>query len=1211
MHVTTNSKLITISTALILGVIFFTPAEKMSYRTTVVDSLKLQSANNQSISSPYFMDKTLESGVISQHTQGGKHLSGLNETLGTGACAFDYDNDGWIDILSLGGSGQTRYYGRSEWWQKDRGNTLYKNLGNGQFKNVTLESGISIKSWGMGCTSADFDNDGDQDVLLTNLGENHLLRNNGNGTFTNITKESGIKGNYWSTSASIADYDNDGLLDIYIVNYIDFQKGARTLEKASGFRSQTTPTFRPQLYNSQANKLYRNKGNLIFEDVTRTAGVENSGGRGLSATWHDFDKDLQPDLIVANDSGLPNTLFINNGNGTFSDTTAKYNLNNTKSTRGITLGDIDNDNDIDLFMSTDSSIPMITYVNSTSPANNFMLPGTNNSGYIFNNRNRDLGFANELMNSLETWGISLQDFNNDGWLDLLTVNGHVTPDPDNTRLPKGQEKQIWLNQYKGKFISCKDCGEGLKAALSARGVAIADYDNDGDIDVYTSHNNDMGQLLINELVDVNWINLHLQGTTSNKDAIGSRISITTAKGMQTRFVNGNPTFLSSGDKRIHFGLDDIKTIDEINILWPNGEKQSFSHVAANQFILIKQGDDSYNKLKYINKQQQSSSIVFKEPHHLIAAIGWLMNRETKQLAEKELTYIYKSKDTSIRQKVIQQAGLHHTPATLSILVDALKDNDITNRIIAIKNLQAFEDERTIRWLLHSFNDKHYKVRCAVANAFAFFFREEEAVINHKYLAAPKLIRMLSDKSSEARACAARALGDAELYRGSVPLTQLLKDKETKVRVEAARSLGLIREKAAIPYLLRVIENSKQPPMVKFHSLVALQRLQYPDIKNLINSTLNSATLNKDYNQIYNLAQALLRLVLDREDGVTIRSSLISDNILMWLEKTDFSTTNNKSFLKSQLVAIDILRKTKNQKAIRYVKKLLGSTSVNLRAHAYLYMIGINSKTAKKHIDAGLRDASLFVKKKVLSFIVKEKIKPSFKAIKSLQKNNALELLKIQSLRYQSDSNVAPYLVKYASSKSNNPEIRIIALNTLLTQHTKTLPRLPDSIYQDPNSDIRTASLHYWSSRNKSKSHIKSVPVHLKVALKDGNHNVWRAAINTLSLRKEHWASQSLYKYLFDLNKPEDLRVDILHKITENKSPRNISILLRLAKNKQDKLSIKALRALANYPTPEVTEYLLSIYNNPSEAEKYRFAAIQSLVSIKPKIALNKLIKITN
>lgn len=1196
---TLSFRLIAITVGIFILVIFLTPSSKMPYRTSIPEE-KTRKTDSSDMRTPLFEEHTLLAGIVSQHVQGGAQLSGINETLGAGVCAFDYNNDGWIDILTIGGSGQTRYYGRTEWWQKDRGNTLYQNMGNGRFEAVTQESGLNIEAWGMGCATADFDNDGDQDVLLINLGKNLFFRNNGDNTFTEITTETGITGDLWSTSAAVADYDNDGLLDIYIVNYIDYSKGARTLEKNSGFRSRSTTTFNHNLYSSQPNRLYHNKGNLKFEDVTEKAGVANTSGRGLSAIWNDVNADNLPDLIVANDSGFPNSLYINNKNLTFVDASSRFNLNTSKSTRGIATGDIDNDGDMDIVMSTDNMTPIIAYIKNDSP--NYPLFSTTKKR-TFSDRSRELGLSNERQTSLNGWGLVLQDFNNDGWIDLFSANGHLTPDPDNPRIPQGQAKQLWLNQKKGTFADCIEaCSKHLSDLMSARGIAVADYDNDGDLDVYLSHNNNMGQLLINKTDNHHWINLRLEGNPSNRDAIGTKVQIKTAQGTQTRMVDGNPSFLSGGDKRLHFGLNTTSTIDEINIQWPNGDTRSFSNIETNRFLLIKQGNSNYSEIESNTVTNQHSKLLFANPEHQIASIQWLLNdsAEIKSI-ERELLLISKNKDAEIRRKAIFLASQLDTPATLGLILESLEDENRENRIFAINALENLENEMSVRWLLHKFSDGDLKVQCTAADTFAFFFREEEAVVNHKYMAIPYLIKMLNHSEASIRACAARALGDAEFYRGAKPLIKLIEDKDIEVRSQAIRSLGLIREKHATPYLLKVLDDPNQPASVKFHGIVALQRLQYPDVVTLIQNTLDTATSKKDVTQIYNLIRALLILVSDRDDGIAVSSISIGKLVHNWLKTTNFTPKNKHEILHNALIdAIDILTKTNYHQAVSTIKNLSLSTNEDIRARAYSFLIRVDTHRNVKHTKAGITDESLKVRKAVYKTLIDYNISIRLETLVTSQGDKDITLLRILLLDKYHGNKATQFLTNTAINPSADIDVRILAFKILVNGGRENLLKLHDKVFGDPNTQIRKYALKYWSVRNKATPFIKIFPNQLRSALSDKYPSVRHAAIDAISLRHENWASQSLGEILFDNNFSLDTRKHIVKILSKHSDQVDSSILIRLSKLKHDSLGIDALNALSTTSTPEVIKHLHAILSDPKETEPYRFAAAQSLKKIDPK-----------
>ncbi|VAW88401.1 hypothetical protein MNBD_GAMMA18-970, partial [hydrothermal vent metagenome] len=453
---------------------------------------------------PVFEDDTLESGLILNHLQGDNYLTGIDETLAPGACALDYNNDGWIDLLLVNGSGQTRYYRKQHWWQKRQGHALYKNLGNGKFQDVTQESGLATPSWGMGCVSGDFNNDGHTDLFITNLGSNTLYKNNGEGRFIDVTIPSGISGESWSTSATLADYDGDGLLDIYIANYIKYSKGAKTYEAQSQFEGSIPVTFNATLYDAEPNRLYRNRGKFRFENVSSLAGVEDKDGRSLDAIWLDANNDGQPDIFVSNDGGGgSNTLLINQGNSKFKESSTRMNLSSALAHHSISSGDFDNDGDIDIIITGDQTQTHLLLVNNISDSGK--------EQWKYSDQAETLGLAKGQFAGYSGWGSGLHDFNNDGWQDLFIANGLVTPDPDTNKITQGQSKQFWLNNGNGEFYETTwNAGDALQDIQSARGTVYADFDNDGDIDIYVAHNNDIGQLLTNTLpTDTQWLGIKL------------------------------------------------------------------------------------------------------------------------------------------------------------------------------------------------------------------------------------------------------------------------------------------------------------------------------------------------------------------------------------------------------------------------------------------------------------------------------------------------------------------------------------------------------------------------------------------------------------------------------------------------------------------------------------------------------------------------------
>jgi HEAT repeat protein len=786
-----------------------------------------------------FTDTTLAMGIQLVHEQGEDQLSGIDESLGSGACAFDYDGDGWTDLFLVNGSGHTHYYGKHYWWQDTTRPALLRNMGGKRFENVTKPAGLNRENWGMGCLSADFDNDGDPDLFLTNLGGNQLYRNEGNGRFTDIAKESGIVGDYWSTSASAADINGDGLLDIYVGNYINFKKGAKTFESGSQFTPEKPPTFDASLYDAQPNQLYLNLGGLKFREMASEAGVAVADGRTLDVHSQDINADGKPDLLVTNDRGTGSNLALLNHDGIhFQASGSAFRLQTPRGSRGIASGDIDNNGDDDLILANPPGESLALLIRGNTTSLQTTTPAS--SPIQFADLSRKLGVGNSEYTNLSGWTPGVQDFNNDGSLDLFLASGHLEPDPDTHRVSEGQHKQLWLNRGDGSFVDATaTAGKPLMDNQSARGAVFADFDNDGDMDTYVAHNNDLGQFLRNDTPSSrHWLELRLTGKASNRDGIGAKVEIQTASGNQTRTVVSGAGFLSDGDKRLHFGLGESSLVDRLEILWPNGEHQVFNDIAADRYISASQGSDNLVSLTMKNTNDSSLGNI---PFGLSKASAAIQARYLRLLVDAkgfsasipQLRTALLDKDATIRRVVIDLAASQKkSPEGLPLLVTALEDGDPVNVVAAIDALRVYEEELSVRFLLRGFTHPNESVRIATANAFGFFFQEEEAVVHRKYLALPELSRLLDDPAPAAQIAAANALAQAERYRGIHELEAHLDDSSIEVRASVVRTLGLLRQREAIPALQKLLENGNQSPVVCANALVALKRLNMDGINEL-------------------------------------------------------------------------------------------------------------------------------------------------------------------------------------------------------------------------------------------------------------------------------------------------------------------------------------------------------------------------------------------
>ena len=514
----------------------------------------------QSVPPATFTNASTGSGLNHVIVSGGLPKRHVLEVNGSGVCWLDYDNDGQMDLYLVNGSTLAELQGKSP---SRSTNHLYRNV-RGQFSDVTAAAGVPGSGWGFGCVAADYDNDGNTDLLVTNFGANLLYRNAGNGKFQDVTKAAGIAGgNIWHAGAAFADYDRDGDLDLFVPGYLDFNVRNPEL-KTCEYEGIQVHACGPLGYKGAPDALYRNNGDGTFTDVTTAAGmVDQNRYFGFQAVWDDFDNDGWPDLFVGNDSN-PNYLYRNNGNGTFREIGIAAGLaysadGKELSSMGVAAGDYDHDGWMDLFVTTFAD-------------DNYVLFHNDGKG-LFSDVSFQSGVGEPTIPYLG-WGTGFFDFDNDGHSDLYCVNGHVYPEVDG----KGsqtyrQPLQILSNRGNGKFIDAS-AAAGLPAVgrISGRGSAYADYDNDGDLDLVVSVMDDKPLLIRNDGGNRrNWLQLSLRGTKSNRMAVGARVRVTAEGRTQTATVRAGESYLSSNDPRLHFGLNSA-TEAIVEVVWPNGQK---------------------------------------------------------------------------------------------------------------------------------------------------------------------------------------------------------------------------------------------------------------------------------------------------------------------------------------------------------------------------------------------------------------------------------------------------------------------------------------------------------------------------------------------------------------------------------------------------------------------------------------------------------------
>ncbi len=517
-----------------------------------------------------FVDVTDKAGIRFVQSSGATPEKYMVETFGSGLAWIDYDNDTYPDLYFVNEA-------------PGSSNALYHNNKDGTFSDATQQAGVAAdtakSAYKTGVAVGDYDNDGYLDIYVTALGPNILFRNNGNGTFSDVTAKAGVAGpaSEWSTSTGFIDFDRDGRLDLYVVNYLDFSLADNPY---CGLRKDGHRMYcHPSMFDGMADRLYRNNGDGTFTDVSKAAGIANPSGKGLGIALCDYDRDGDTDVYIANDT-VRNFLYRNNGNGTFLDVAygagVGYDSNGKpQAGMGVDCGDIDGNELPDIYVTNFSEELNALYRNDGKGLFEDLSghPGLK-TGFT------PLGF-----------GARMYDADNDGDLDVHATNGHVI---DNITLYQPYlsyaQKDLLYENVRGIFRDVsKESGPGLQADRVGRGLATADYDNDGDVDVAITSVNQRPALLRNEGVPGrNWIAIRARGRTSNSFGLGATVRIQTAGGLQVREINNVASYLSASDVRLHVGLGGDTTIQRIDVLWPGGAKQTLTNVAANQLLVIEE-----------------------------------------------------------------------------------------------------------------------------------------------------------------------------------------------------------------------------------------------------------------------------------------------------------------------------------------------------------------------------------------------------------------------------------------------------------------------------------------------------------------------------------------------------------------------------------------------------------------------------------------------
>jgi hypothetical protein len=521
----------------------------------------------------HFTDVTKAAGLTFTHYSGAFGKKYLPETLGPGVAFIDYNNDGWQDLFFTNGKDWPGRTGRGATLQ------LFRNNKNGTFTDVTRAAGLAREVYGMGVAVGDFDNDGDEDLFVTALGQSLLFRNDA-GVFTDVTKEAGLAGpNEFSTSAAWLDYDKDGHLDLIVANYVQWSPETDIFCTLDGTnKSYCTP----ESYKGASARLWHNRGNGTFEDVTAKTGLRDAASKGLGIAVLDVNQDAWPDIVIANDT-QPNRLYINNRNGTFAEKGILAGIAYSedgiaRAGMGVAAADYDR-----------SGYPSVVITNFT----NQMLALYHNEGnglFVDEAPRSEVGRSSLLTLG---FGCFFFDYDLDGWLDMFVANGHIERDIERiqSRIKYAQPPHLFRNMEKGRFQEVtRLSGDDFSRPRVARGAAYGDFDNDGDLDVVLTTNNGPAVLLRNDGGVNHSLRLNLVGARSNRDGFGAVVRVRLGPETQTQTLQSGSSYLSQNERILTFGLGARTQADSVEVRWPSGQVDRLTNVRGGQVVTVREGE---------------------------------------------------------------------------------------------------------------------------------------------------------------------------------------------------------------------------------------------------------------------------------------------------------------------------------------------------------------------------------------------------------------------------------------------------------------------------------------------------------------------------------------------------------------------------------------------------------------------------------------------
>ncbi|HAS17496.1 MAG TPA: hypothetical protein DCR39_06340 [Nitrospiraceae bacterium] len=1108
-----TSVILLFSFATIAGFFYFKANKRMSAEIPVIkpgvagDVVPASFKKSHNMGRVLFSDYTERSGIDFLHHQAEDVIDSLPQVMGSGVCMFDYNSDGNMDVYLVNGSGYTYYYGEKPWWYKPPANVLYRNNGNGRFTDVTKQAGVGHTGWGMGCAAADYNNDGYQDIYVTYYGKNILYKNNGNGTFMNVADKTGVDGKKekWSTSAAWADYDNDGWLDLYVVNYIKFDKYMNPGEFNSAYQMPTNLLMNSKIYTGSANILFHNNKDGTFTDVTKKAGVEDSAGKGLGVIFCDLDNDGDADIYVVND-GARNVLFINNGNGAFTDIGGEAGVDTPLSGMGVAAGDYDNDGDFDIFATYPASETNILYRNmlntlSNPPISNPPTPPFSKVGMkevppfskgdkggfaaLFSEKDYELalsfkdvtvasGLGEDVSIGFFGWGTDMFDYDNDGYPDIFVANGNPNPDFDNPRTTVGQRNQLFRNNGSGIFTDVSgSSGDGLKIARSSRGATFGDIDNDGDIDIVVNNNNNYASVLRNDGGNSgNYLTIRLKGTKNNRDGIGAKVSLTAGSLVMLREVRAGSGYLSQNDTRLHFGMDEVEKADKILIQWPSGITQLIKDVAANQFITVTEGTDNF------------------------------------KIEEKKRTAFH-----------------DNFPPLEKTILTTLADPRPSKKIEAMRSLRDTTNEeiidKAIEPVMMSLNNRDKDVRKEAADLLCKLLKDEQTILRttmlRKRLAVVPLLKALDDPEADVRVSVVKALGYSESYRAIIPVADMLKDHDKDVRREAALALGWLKNTRGIEPLLEILRNINEYPSVRASALLSLVKLE-SDVT--VSPLLEQLHGKDEKNKIR--AMEVLQAALTEDETVLL---------------------NRKPF-------------------VQPLTELLNDPNTEIKCAAIKTITLIRDTSVVPLLISTLSDKSKEVRTDVIKGLGELRDKRATTVLVSLlnDKDEDIRLSVLKSLGLIIDKETIPVIFQIIKDKNENKTVRISALDALQQIDPFFWDKNSAQFIEDDLPEIRIEAIKGIGSLHEAQS----ADLLLHCLQNDKDNVVRKEVITALGYYKERKVVDSLISIIKSRNEEREIRFEAMASLVRIGDERAVIHIEGIARNSMDELRSDAEEALERF-----------------------------------------------